>query len=97
MGEDDKTSAESEKIASRSANCSLIAQRFRTVNDGKPFVVLNGADGKMRNIVFETELEDSYHGCEISKNFSQHISKWSVSPAVERRELHRVLLSSYDR
>jgi hypothetical protein len=40
MGEDDKTSAEwSEKIASRSANCSLIAQRFRTANDGKPFEV----------------------------------------------------------
>jgi hypothetical protein len=39
----------------------------------------NGADGKMRNIVYETELEDSYHGCEISKNFNQHTSKWSVT------------------
>jgi hypothetical protein len=81
MAEDDKSPAElSEKTASKSANCSLIAQIFRTANDGKPFVVpKRGRWQRVRNIIFETELEDSYHGCEVTENFSQHISIWSVT------------------
>jgi hypothetical protein len=53
-----------------------MAQRFGAANDGEWVAVCCSQWGGwqwVRNIVFKTEPEDSYQGCEVTEHFSQYI------------------------